>query len=123
QIVELFLSIMCIRLRSNVSAQFLRDKNPYGFEFVAEDIERIEPRVKYMHVVDYISGCLMQEKAEARAELRDADPRIISRLRSMAGEHFRHAEKTLPLHRETCSRADVMKDLNEVKQKITCVLS
>ena len=90
---------------------------------MAEDIARLEPRVKYMHVVDYVSGCLLQEMADVRVASPNADPRIIRRLRSMAGEHFRHAEKMLPAHRETCSRADVIKELNQAKKKSLCIVS
>lgn len=96
------------------------------FEFVPEDIERLEPRVKYMHVIDYVSGVLMQERADVRAGTTGADPRTINRLRMMAGEHFLHAEKTLPSHRETCSRSDVIKELNEPAKKSmkdACVIS
>jgi hypothetical protein len=72
--------------------------------------------VKYMHVVDYVSGVLMQERADARAGT-GADPRTTARLRMLAGEHFLHAEKTLPSHQETCSRSDVIRELNEPAKK------
>ena len=70
----------------------------------------------------------MQERADVRAAIAGTDPRTVMRLRKMAGEHFAHAEKMLPSHRETCSRADTIKELNNESTKPkgcgdTCVMS
>lgn len=83
---------------------------------MVEDIESLEPKVKYMHIVDFISGVMLQEQAERRQAAGD-DIRTIARLRQLAGERFQYAEKTMPLHNETCRRSDVIKILNNEYQE------
>jgi hypothetical protein len=78
---------------------------------MVEDIESLEPKVKYMHIVDFVSGVMLQEQAAIRAANGD-DIRTITRLRHLAGERFSHAERTMPLHHETAQRSDVIKLLN-----------
>mmetsp|Transcript_22531 Transcript_22531/g.32926 ORF Transcript_22531/g.32926 Transcript_22531/m.32926 type:complete len:1011 (+) Transcript_22531:60-3092(+) len=115
-VVQSFLSVMCLSLKPTVLNQFLEEKSPYGFEFMVEDVERLEPRVKYMHIVDFISGVIMQEQADYRAT-QGGDPRTIARLRSLAGDYFSHAEKALPTHKETCDRSGTIKVLNETEKR------
>lgn len=83
---------------------------------MVEDIESLEPKVKYMHIVDYVSGVMLQEQADMRQAAGD-DVRTIARLRQLAGERFQYAERAMPLHNETCRRSDVIKILNTQYQE------
>lgn len=78
---------------------------------MVEDIESLEPKVKYMHIIDFVSGVMLQEQAALRAAAGD-DHRTITRLRELAGERFANAERTMPLHNETCKRSEVIRLLN-----------
>ena len=133
-----------LKLKPRVLAQFIAERDPYKviiifllflfflpisnlilysilfksqkFEFMVEDIESLEPKVKYMHIVDFISGVMLQEQADSRQAAGD-DIRTIAILRQLAGERFQHAEKSMPLHNETCRRSDVIKILNNQYQE------
>jgi hypothetical protein len=83
---------------------------------MVEDIESLEPKVKYMHIVDYVSGVMLQDQAASRAAAGD-DIRTITRLRHLAEERFSHAERAMPLHNETCKRSDVIRLLNAEQEE------
>lgn len=88
------------------------------------DIEALVPRVKYMHIVDFGSGVMLQELADLKV-MTGADPRIVKRLRKMAQHHFQEAEKLMPNHEETHNRADAVMSQIETSKALCrgCVLA
>ena len=88
------------------------------------DIEALIPRVKYMHIVDFGCGVMLQELADLKMA-SGGDPRIVKRLRRMAQQHFQEAEKLMPNHQETQSRADAVTSQIETSKSLCkgCVLA
>ena len=56
-----------------------------------------------MHIIDYGIGVMLQELADLK-ESQDYSKRIIKKLRTVACEHFKGAEKALPTHEDTINR-------------------
>ncbi len=56
-----------------------------------------------MHIVDYGIGVMLQEVADLK-ETQDYPKRIVKKLRVVAHDHFRGAERAFPLHQETLER-------------------
>ena len=72
-----------------------------------EDICRLEPRVKYMHIIDYGTAVMLQEIADIKAK-QDFPERTIKKLRSVACDYFRGAQRTFPTHQDTLNRIKEM---------------
>jgi hypothetical protein len=72
--------------------------------------------MKYMHIVDFVSGAMLQDQAELRASAGN-DDRAVIRLRQLAEERLSYARRAMPLHSETVTRADAIKIYREEKKK------
>jgi len=103
------LDMIGLKLKEKVMNEFMCDPDPYEFEFDVQDIASLEAKVKYMHIVDFGTGLMLQEMANNRSTLGD-DPKIIARLRSLANEHFLDAERAMPTHKETMERTAKIKE-------------
>lgn len=56
-----------------------------------------------MHIIDYGTGIMLQEMADLR-ESQDYPERIVKKLRTVACDHLKGAEKALPTHQDTLNR-------------------
>lgn len=117
-VVRTFIKMIGIRLKDITLQLFLKDKHPNQFEFFVEDIAGMEPIVKYMHIVDYGTGVMLQELADER-ELRNnypdepyTDVKTIARLRALASDHFFGAEISMPTHSDTLERYTKLQGAN-----------
>jgi hypothetical protein len=76
---------------------------PHQYEFIVEDVCRLEARVKYMHIIDYGTAVMLQEIADIKAT-EDFPERTIKKLRSVACDYFHGAQRTFPTHQDTIDR-------------------
>jgi hypothetical protein len=107
--LKLFLSMIGLTLQERAKNQFLKDRTPFQFEFIVQDIHSLEPTVKCMHVVDYGTGIMLHELAEEGLSTGNNSLRLLRRINDLSDESFLSALKVMPSHLPTIKRVEEMK--------------
>ena len=94
----MFVGMVGLTLSPRIMNQFMHQENPFGFKFIEQDILSIEPTVKYMHIVDYGTGIMLQQLAKNAG---NETSEFFSRVNNLANESFLRAQRTMPLHADT----------------------
>jgi hypothetical protein len=112
--LKLFLSMIGLTLHERAKNQFMKDRTPFQFEFIVQDIHSLEPTVKCMHVVDYGTGIMLHELAEEGYNARGGHSlRLLRRIKDLSDESFLNALKVMPSHLETVKKVEEMKKMKD----------
>lgn len=115
--MKLFLSMIGLTLHDRAMNQFMKDRDPFRFEFIVQDIRSLEPTVKCMHVVDYGTGLMLHELAEEGYSTGSNSLRLLRRIKDLSDESFLNALKVMPSHLETVRKVEEM-NKNKEKDKL-----
>jgi hypothetical protein len=104
--LKLFIGMIGLTLHERTMTQFFKDRSPFEFEFIVQDITTLEPTVKSMHKVDYGTGLMLHEFAADGYSSGGLSVRLLQRIEELSGESFMKALKVMPSHSATVKKVE-----------------